>query len=184
MASLSLITSLSHCGLFWRGSWVRRGSEAGKSRSAWYGGDFWVFWVQISMVWSAACLSFFRHGLRHGFLSTSAGKPSCTTHGSARLSARNEPHREMQDWAIQWSFSTSPKMKAPAEVPDRNLGIFVCGFCWLMCFWLIYEVLGVWVDGLLLDFVWMISGFLKIFNGLFLEPRQKWMLRWKLQIEI
>ena len=33
-----------------------------------------------------------------------------------------------------------------------NLGFFVCGFCWLMHFWLIYEVLGVWVDGLLLDY--------------------------------
>ena len=33
-----------------------------------------------------------------------------------------------------------------------NLGFFVCGFCWLMRFWLIYEVLGVWVDGLLLDY--------------------------------
>ena len=33
-----------------------------------------------------------------------------------------------------------------------NLGFFVCGFCWLMRFWLIYLVLGVWVDGLLLDY--------------------------------
>ena len=33
-----------------------------------------------------------------------------------------------------------------------NLGFFVCGSCWLMRFWLIYEVLGVWVDGLLLDY--------------------------------
>ena len=32
-----------------------------------------------------------------------------------------------------------------------NLGFFVCGFCWLMRFWLIYEVLGVWVYGLLVD---------------------------------
>ena len=63
---------------------------------------------------------------------------------------------------IQWSFSwTSPEIKALVEVVDRNLGFFVCGFCWLMRFWLIYEVFGVWVDGLLLDFVWMISGFLE-----------------------
>ena len=66
-------------------------------------------------------------------------------------------------------FTTSPEMKASAEVADRNLGFFVYGFCWLMCFWLIYEVLGVWVDGLLLDFVWMISGFL--------EPIQ-WSFSW------
>ena len=73
---------------------------------------------------------------------------------------------------IQWSFSwTSPEMKAPVEVANRNLGFFVCGFCWLMRFWLNYEVLGVWVDGLLLDFVWMISGFL--------EPIQ-WSFSWTL----
>ena len=38
------------------------------------------------------------------------------------------------------------------EVELWNLGFFVCGFCWLMHFRLIYLVLGVWVDGLLLDY--------------------------------
>ena len=42
-----------------------------------------------------------------------------------------------------------------------NLGFFVCGFYWLMRFSLIYEVLGVWVDGLLLDFVWLMHFFLE-----------------------
>ena len=150
---------------------------------------------------------------------------------------------------IQWSFSwTSSEMKALVEVADRNLGFFVYGFCWLMRFWLNYEVLSVWVDRLLLDFFWMISGFLEpiqwsfswtspemkvptevadrnlgfflfldfvdwcvfgwsmkflvfelmgycwilfewflgflnLFNDLFLEPRRKWRLRRKLQIE-
>uniref|UniRef100_A0A7N2MAB8 Aminotransferase-like plant mobile domain-containing protein n=1 Tax=Quercus lobata TaxID=97700 RepID=A0A7N2MAB8_QUELO len=105
MASLSLITSLSHGGLFWRGSWVLRGGEAGKSRSA--------------------C----------------ASKPSCTSHGSAKLSAGNEPHQEMRDWAIQWSFScTSPEMKAPAEVPDRNLGIFV----WPITVTGLFQIVQLW----------------------------------------
>ena len=40
---LSLITSLSHGGLFWCGSWVRCGGETGEVRSAWYGGNFQVF---------------------------------------------------------------------------------------------------------------------------------------------
>ena len=40
---LSLITSLSYGGLFWRGSWVRHGGETGEVKSAWYGGNFWVF---------------------------------------------------------------------------------------------------------------------------------------------
>ena len=39
-----------------------------------------------------------------------------------------------------------------SEVELWNLGFFVCGFCWLMHFRLIYLVLGVWVDGLLLDY--------------------------------
>ena len=70
---------------------------------------------------------------------------------------------------IQWPFSwTSPEMNAPVEVADRNLGFFVCGFCWLMRFWLIYEVLGVWVDG----YCRTIS-----------PPRRKWRIRWKLQRE-
>ena len=72
--------------------------------------------------------------------------------------------------SIQWPFSwTSLEMKALVEVADRNLGFFVCGFCWLMRFWLIYEILGVWVDGFMLDFVWMIYGFL--------EPIQ-WSFSW------
>ena len=145
-----------------RGSGVK--VRLGKSRSAWYGGDFWVFWVHIGVVWLAGCLSFFRRG----FLSTSAGKLSCTSLGSARLSAGNEPCREVRDWAIQWSLSwTSPEMKASTEVADRNLGFFVCKFCWLMRFWLIYEVLGVWVDRLLFDFVWMISEFLELIQWSF-----------------
>ena len=52
------------------------------------------------------------------------------------------------------------------EVEFWNLGFFVCGFCWLMRFWLIYEVLGVWVDG----YCWTIS-----------PPRWKWRLWRKLQ---
>ena len=54
------------------------------------------------------------------------------------------------------------------EVELWNLGFFVCGFCLLMRFWLIYEVLGVWVDG----YCWTIS-----------PPRRKWRLRRKLQRE-
>ena len=105
---------------------------------------------------------------RRGFLSTSTGKLSCTSLGSARLSPGNEPCREVRDWAIQWSFSwTSSEMKASTEVADRNLGFFVCKFCWLMRFWLIYEVLGVWVDRLLFDFVWMISEFLELIQWSF-----------------
>ena len=76
----------------------------GKSRSAWYSGDFWVFWVQISVVWSTACLSFFRHGLRCGFLLKSAGKPSCTSHGSARLSATSMRSASISSSWSEWSF--------------------------------------------------------------------------------
>ena len=42
-AYLSHHISLSHGGLFWRGLWVWRGGETREVRSAWYGGDFWVF---------------------------------------------------------------------------------------------------------------------------------------------
>ena len=53
------------------------------------------------------------------------------------------------------------KWRLRRKLQIEILDFFVFGFCWLMRFWLIYEVLGVWVDGLLLDFVWMISGFLE-----------------------
>ena len=51
-----------------------------------------------------------------------------------------------------WAHYGTNEVLGFIEAELWNLGFFVCGFCWLMCFWLIYEVLGVWVDGLLLDY--------------------------------
>ena len=84
--------------------------RVGKLRSAWYGGDFWVFWVHFlgifgsKLVWLVVCLSFFQRGLQRGFLSISVGKPSCTSHGSARLSATSMRSASMNSSWSEWSF--------------------------------------------------------------------------------
>ena len=46
-----------------------------------------------------------------------------------------------------WARHGANEVLGFIEAELWNLGFFVCGFCWLMHFWLIYEVLGVWVDG-------------------------------------
>ena len=101
-ASLSLITSLSHSGLFWCGLWVQHGG--GETGEVEIGMVCWRFLGFLGPDRCGMIGSVFKLFWR-GFLSTSASKVSCTSHGSARLSARNEPRWEVRDWAIQWSFS-------------------------------------------------------------------------------
>ena len=60
--------------------------------------------VRLGKSRSAACLSFFRRGLRHGFLSRSAGKPGYTSHGSSRLSATSMRSASTSSSRSEWSF--------------------------------------------------------------------------------
>ena len=53
-----------------------------------------------------------------------------------------------------------------------------CVFGWSMKFWVLELMRYCWIL-----FEWFL-GFLNLFNGLFLEPRRKWRLQRKLQIEI
>ena len=82
------------------------------------------------------------------------------THDPTRQNQHGDPR---PTFAIHDPQSTTRAMRIRAchganevlgfiEAELWNLWFFVCGFCWLMRFWLIYEVLGVWVDGLLLDY--------------------------------
>ena len=113
----------------------------GKSKSVWYGGNFWVFWVQSSVVWSAACLSFFRHGLQCGFLLKSVGKPSCTSHGSARLGATSMRSASMSSSWSEWSFGFYW-----SQVVKFRIFLFMgfvdwCVFGWSIKFW-VFELIG------------------------------------------
>ena len=94
---------------------------------------------------------------------------SCPCLSIAKPSSRNPaPQSTAQEFAIHEFVIHNPRSTTRAmrvrahhganevlgfiEAELWNLGFFVCGFCWLMRFWLIYEVLGVWFDGLLLDY--------------------------------
>ena len=77
--------------------------------------------------------------------------------------AIHDPWSTTHEFAIHDPWSTTGAVRVQArhgtnevlgfiEAELWNLGFFVCEFCWLMHFWLIYEVFGVWVNGLLLDY--------------------------------
>ena len=63
-----------------------------------------------------------------------------------------DPRPTIHNWSNGRARHGANEVLGFIEAKFWNLGFFVCGFCWLIRFWLIYEVFGVWVDGLLLDY--------------------------------
>ena len=93
-------------------------------------------------------------------------------------------------WSTIFRFFGS-RLAGFIEAKLWNIGFFVCGFCWLMRFCLIYEVLFVGFLGpnwqrvcvFCLWVFWVQIGEFVLLLDFVSPPRRKWRLQRKLQIE-